>query len=274
MKGKNKVIIYQSKTGKIEFRGDFQKDTIWGSLSQIADLFGRDKSVVSRHIKNIFNSGELSKSSVVVKIATTAHDGKTYQVDYYNLDAIMSIGYRLGSNQATKFRVWAIKTLKQHLIKGYTINENQINRNYQSFMESVSGVKAVLPKEQEIKGEEVMDLISAFAGTWFSLDAYDRDKSPKGEQSKKKISIVVEELGNALWSFKEELKGKGQASDLFGQERNTEVIKGVMGSIFQSFGGKEIYPSIEEKSANFLYLMIKNHLFVNGNKRSAVFSFV
>ena len=110
------IIIYQAKSGKIEFRGDFQKDTIWGNLNQIADLFGRDKSVISRHIKNIFKSNELEQKSVVAKIATTAKDGKIYQVDYYNLDMILSIGYRVDSRQATQFRVWATKTLKQHLL--------------------------------------------------------------------------------------------------------------------------------------------------------------
>ena len=109
---KTEMLIYQSKAGKIEFRGDLKKDTIWGSLNQIADLFGRDKSVISRHIKNIFKSNELKESSVVAKIATTATDGKTYQVDYYNLDMILSVGYRVDSKQATQFRVWATKTIR------------------------------------------------------------------------------------------------------------------------------------------------------------------
>jgi prophage maintenance system killer protein len=274
MNAKKEIIIYQSKTGEIEFRGDFEKDTVWGSLNQIADLFGRDKSVISRHIKNIFNLGELNKNSVVAKIATTANDGKTYQVDYYNLDVILSVGYRVDSKQATMFRIWATKTLKQHLLKGYTINKKQIDKNYQSFMEAISNVKAVLPGKQKVGNEEILELVNAFASTWFSLDAYDKEKFPKRTYSKKRVKITAEELQSALQNFKKELEKKKQAAELFGQERNKEGIKGIVGSVFQSFGGKDAYPSIEEKSANLLYFIIKNHPFIDGNKRSAAFSFV
>jgi len=274
MKEKKKVIIYQSKEGKIEFKGDLEKDTVWGSLNQIADLFERDKSVISRHIKNIFNSGELNRNSVVAKIATTADDGKIYQVDYYNLDVILSVGYRVDSKKATQFRIWATKTLKQHLLKGYTINKKQIDKNYQRFMEAISNVKAVLPEKQKVGNEEVLELVNAFASTWFSLDAYDKEKFPKRKHSKKRVEITAEELQDVLQSFKEELKKKKQASELFGQERSKEAIKGIVGSVFQSFGGKDVYPSIEEKSAHLLYFIIKNHPFVDGNKRSAAFSFV
>ncbi len=274
MKEKKKIIIYQSKTGKIEFKGDPEKDTVWGTLNQIADLFGRDKSVISRHIKNIFNSGELSKNSVVAKIATTASDGKVYQVDYYNLDVILSVGYRIDSKQATQFRIWATKTLKQHLLQGYTINKKQINKNYQSFMEAIWNVKAVLPEKQKVGNEEILELVNAFASTWFSLDAYDKEKFPKRTYSKKRVEITAEELQSVLQNFKEELKKEKQATELFGQERNKEAIKGVVGSVFQSFGGKDVYPSTEEKSAHLLYFIIKNHPFIDGNKRSAAFSFV
>ena len=271
---KKEIIIYQNKEGKIEFRGDLEKDTIWGSLNQIADLFERDKSVISRHIKNIFSSGELNKDSVVAKIATTASDGKIYQVDYYNLDVILSVGYRVDSKQATKFRIWATKTLKHHLLKGYTINKKQINRNYQSFMEAISDVRALLPEKQKVKSEDILELVGAFASTWFSLDAYDKERFPKRAYSKKGVEITTEELQNVLNSFKKELKKKKQASELFGQERNKEAINGVVGSVFQSFSGKDVYPSTEEKSAHLLYFIIKNHPFVDGNKRSAAFSFV
>ncbi len=274
MKEEKEIIIYQSNTGKIEFRGDIEKDTVWGSLNQIADLFGRDKSVISRHIKNIFNLGELNKNSVVAKIATTANDGKTYQVDYYNLDVILSVGYRVDSKQATMFRIWATKTLKQHLLKGYTINKKQINKNYQSFMEAVSDIKALLPEKQRVGNEEILELVNAFASTWFSLDAYDKEEFPKRTYSKKRVEITAEELSGVLQNFKGELKKKKQATELFGQERNKEAIKGVVGSVFQSFDGKDIYPSTEEKSAHLLYFIIKNHPFIDGNKRSAAFSFV
>jgi prophage maintenance system killer protein len=230
--------------------------------------------VISRHIKNIFRTGELNKNSVVAKIATTASDGKIYQVDYYNLDVILSVGYRVDSKQATQFRIWATKTLKQHLLKGYTINKKQISKNYQSFTKAISNIKAVLPEKQKVRNEEILELVNVFANTWFSLDAYDKEKFPKKIYSKKRIEITAEELQDVLQKFKEELKKKKQASELFGQERNKEAIRGVIGSVFQSFGGKDVYPSVEEKSAHILYFIIKNHPFVDGNKRSAAFSFV
>ena len=152
---KKNIIIYQSKSGKIEFRGDFKKDTVWGSLNQIAELFGRDKSVISRHIKNIFKTNELQMNSVVAKIATTAKDGKVYQVDYYNLDMILSVGYRVDSQQATQFRIWATKILKQHLLEGYTINKKQLVKNYQKFKKTLKNIQALLPESKSIPTKDV-----------------------------------------------------------------------------------------------------------------------
>ena len=144
-KNVKEIVIYQAKSGQIEFRGDFDRDTVWGSLNQIAELFGRDKSVVSRHIKNIFQSQELEPGAAVAKIATTASDGKIYQVDHYNLDVILSVGYRVDSKQATQFRIWATRTLRQHLLEGYTINKTRVAENHEKFLQAVSDVKALLP---------------------------------------------------------------------------------------------------------------------------------
>ncbi len=232
MKEKKDIIIYQSKTGKIEFKGDFEKDTVWGSLNQIADLFGRDKSVISRHIRNIFKTGELNKNSVVAKIATTASDGKIYQVEHYSLDVILSVGYRVDSKQATNFRIWATKTLKQHLLKGYTINKKQIDKNYQSFMAAISNIRSTLPEKQKVGNKEVLDLVNAFAATWFSLDAYDKEKFPKGKYSKKRVEITATELQDALFNLKEELKSKKQATEIFGQERNKDAVGGIVWGLF------------------------------------------
>ena len=273
-KSKNTVIIYQSKTGKIEFRGDFKKDTVWGSLNQIAKLFGRDKSVISRHIKNIFKSKELEENSVVAKIATTAKDGKIYQVDYYNLDMILSIGYRVDSKQATQFRIWATKTLKQHLLEGYTINKKQLAKNYQKFQKTLENIKTLLPKDKSIDAKDTVELISAFANTWFSLEAYDSEKFPKKGWTQKKVFFTAEELTKDLQNLKEDLILKKQATELFGKEREKNTIVGVVGNIFQSFGGKDLYSSLEEKAAHLLYFMVKNHPFTDGNKRSGAFSFI
>ncbi len=277
MKGKKEIIIYQTKEGKIEFRGDLEKETVWGSLNQIADLFDVKKPAISKHLKNIYKDRELDKKSTVSILETVQREGNrrvVRKIEYYNLDAIISVGYRINSKKATQFRIWATKTLKQHLLKGYTINKRQINKNYWKFMEAMSNVKAALPDKQKVGNKEVLELVNAFASTWFSLNAYDREKFPKKKRSRRKVEITAEELKDVLQSFKKELKKKKQATEFFGQERNKEAIKGTVGSVFQSFGGKDVYPSIEEKSAHLLYFIIKNHPFVDGNKRSAAFSFV
>jgi hypothetical protein len=143
------VVVYQTPSGAIEMRGDISRDTIWATLDQIADVFERDKSVISRHLTNIFNEGELKRNSVVAKIATTATDGKTYQVDHYNLDVIILVGYRVNSKTATKFRQWATKTLREHLTKGYIINRTQIGKNYKAFMVTVSEDQSFLYQCQQ-----------------------------------------------------------------------------------------------------------------------------
>ena len=187
-KEQNNIIIYQADNGEIKLRADLNTETVWASLDQIASLFDRDKSVISRHISNIFKEGELVENSVVAKNATTASDGKIYQVTYYNLDVIISVGYRVNSNVATKFRQWATKTLKDHIVKGYTMNESRIRSNYEQFLRAVEDIKALSFNNPEIKTDDVLELVKAFASTWFSLDAYDKDSfSKKGYRKDSRI---------------------------------------------------------------------------------------
>lgn len=273
-KKSQQLVIYQGKSGAIEFRGDFDKDTIWGTQKQIAELFGVDRSVITKHLKNIFKSKELREKSVSAKIAHTASDGKKYNVKFYNLDAILSVGYRVDSKNATQFRIWATKVLKQHLLQGFSINKKRIGQNYEKFMQAVADVKALLPSGNQVTTEDVLELINAFAGTWFSLDAYDTDSFPKTGSTKKKVAFTANELSEALQELKQDLIGKKQATELFGQERSKNSVEGIIGNVFQSAFGKDVYPSAEKKAAHLLYFMIKNHPFTDGNKRSGAFSFV
>jgi len=173
------IVIYQAKNGSIDLKGDYKKETLYANLNQIAKIYGRDKSVISRHIKNIFKSGELQEKSVVAKIATTAADDKTYKVDYYNLDMLISIGYRVDSKEATKFRIWATRNLKQYITKGFTIDRQKIAKNYQEFSTILQDLKIILPKSQEkIENSSLVELISNYAKTWISLDAYDKNSLP------------------------------------------------------------------------------------------------
>lgn len=184
MTKKDDIILYQGKDGAIELREDFHAETIWASLDQIASLFERDKSVVSRHIKNIFTEGELDQKVVVAKNATTTPHGamsgktQTRQVVFYNLDMILSVGYRVNSKTATKFRQWATKTLKKHITEGYTINPSRIENNYERFMKAMDEVKRLLPASSELGVNDAIDLVKMFAGTWFFLDAYDKSILP------------------------------------------------------------------------------------------------
>ena len=282
MKKKNQkqLIIYQGKNGAIEFREDFNEDTIWGTQKQIAELFSVGVPAINKHLKNIFANKEL-KEKVVVSILeiTTKHGavkGKTQtkRVKFYNLDAIISIGYRVNSKQATQFRVWATKILKQHLLDGYTINKKQVGKNYKKFMHAISDVRALLSKNNKTKTEDILDLINTFADTWFSLGAYDTDSFPKTGLTKKRIVFNANELSKGLQDLKQRLITKKQATNLFGQERNSDAIKGVIGNIFQSAFGKDVYPSSEEKASHLLYFIIKNHPFIDGNKRSGAFAFI
>ncbi len=272
---KNKEIaIYEDSKGNIDFRIDGDKETLWASLNQIAEVFGRDKSVISRHIKDIFETGELSKKSVVAFFATTAADGKTYQVEYFNLDVIISVGYRVNSKQATKFRQWATKTLKSHVLDGYTINPNRISKNYDAFLTAVENVKKLLPADNAITNQDTLELVKLFASTWFSLDTYDKSEFVQKSVTKKQVKLSGEELYGAILELKQELMSKGEATDLFANERHAKSIEGIVGNVFQSFGGTSVYESVEEKAAHLLYFIVKNHPFSDGNKRSGAFAFV
>ncbi|QQS61251.1 MAG: virulence RhuM family protein [Candidatus Moraniibacteriota bacterium] len=271
---KKEIIIFQSKNGEIEFKGDLKKETLWASLQQIADLFGRDKSVISRHIKNIFKEEELHRDSVVAFFATTASDGKTYQVEYFDLDVILSVGYRVNSVNATKFRQWATKTLRQHIVTGYTINKKRITKNYDEFLRAIESVQKLLPKNGNVKAGDTLELVKMFADTWLSLNAYDTSTFPKRGMTKKQAKITAKELENAIATLKYNLQRKEEATELFAQEKQKDAVSGISGNVFQSFFGRDAYETLEEKSAHLLYFFVKNHPFTDGNKRSGAFAFV
>ena len=191
-------LIYQARNGAIELRGDASHETIWATLDQIATVFGRDKSVISRHFANIFKEKELDRNSVVAKNATTASDGKTYQVEYYNLDAIISVGYRVNSKTATQFRQWATKTLREHVTQGYTINRKQLAKNYDSFMKAVADVQALLPESVALDPKAILELIKEFSSTWMSLDAYDKGELKSAGTTKKAVKLTGAELTDAI----------------------------------------------------------------------------
>ncbi len=273
----NEIIIYQGKNGTLKFRGDFKHQTIWATQKQIAELFGVDVRTVNEHLRNIFKSAELDKNSTIRKFQIVQKEGKRMVkriVNFYNLDAIISVGYRVNSKRATQFRIWATKTLRQYLLKGYVIDKKRVAKHYEAFLKAVQNIKALLPQNNKVRAEAIVELIKAFANTWLSLEAYDKDSLPIQGVTTKQVSFMAEELVKALRTFKEELIKKNQATELFGQERETDAIKGIIGNILQSVLGKDAYPTIEEKAAHLLYFIVKDHPFIDGNKRSGAFAFI
>ncbi len=271
---KNNLVIYQAKSGAIELRGDFDRENIWATQAQIAQVFGAERSVVTKHIRNILKDKELDEKSVCAKFAHTGNDGKIYQVQFYNLDVILAVGYRTSSRLAVEFRKWATRTLREHITKGYTINRKQIQKNYDAFIKSVADIQTLLPEHITLDPKTVLELIKEFSGTWMSLDAYDKETLTAIGNTKKEIKLTGVELSLAIVNLRSELIKKGEATDIFAQERNNGSIEGIVGNVMQSFGGKYLYETAEEKAAHLLYFMVKNHPFVDGNKRSGAFSFI
>jgi DNA ligase (NAD+) len=275
----DQIAIFTNEAGDIKVDVKLEKETLWLSLNQLVELFGRDKSVISRHLKKIFDDGELEEASVVAKYATTALDGKTYQVDYYNLDMIISVGYRVNSKRGIEFRRWANGVLKDYLLKGYSINQERLNANkIKELQQTIELLSNTLINQELMKteGEEILAIIRDYAKTWDILIKYDEDRLsiPDYGQSEIKVSELSYDMAvSAIKSIKQDLKSKGESVELFGNEKDNS-LKGVVGNIYQTFGGVDLYPTIEEKAAHLIYFVIKNHPFSDGNKRIGCFLFL
>jgi len=265
------IAIYQSKDGAIKLRADSEKETVWATQSQIAEIFEVERSVITKHIGNLLKNSEIDEKSNVQKMHIANSDKP---VAVYSLDVILAIGYRTNSKRAIEFRQWATKTLHNYIINGFAINKNRITKNYEKFLSVVDDIKKLLPTGTSVDPKDAIELISLFADTWLSLDAYDRDSLPKGKLTKKKVELTAEKITANLVELKKELIRKSEATDIFGIERNKGSVAGIIGNVMQSFGGKELYGSAEEKAAHLLYFMVKNHPFTDGNKRSGAFAFV
>jgi len=268
----NNIEIYQASNGEIEFKGDLEHETIWASLEQIAKLFGRDKSGISRHIKNIFSSDELEKDSVVAKIATTANDGKTYQVDFYNLDMILSIGYRVDSKEATVFRKWATSILKKYLLDGYALNEKKLTKT-KDILQNLKTTIEFLSTKEIGHEKELLSLLNNYTKTLSLLEGYDKESIDDFEGCESDCVLTYEETKEVLATLKKNLMTKKEATELFANEKADE-LDGIIANLYQTFGGVELYPSIEDKASHLLYFIIKDHPFNDGNKRSASFMFI
>ena len=280
-KDEKAVAIYQAAKGEVVFNVDAGEETIWATQAQIAELFDVKQPAVAKHLKNIFTSGELDEERVYSKMEYTASDGKTYNVKTYNLDAIISVGYRVNSRKATDFRIWATKTLKKYIVTGVAVNEQRLKQLSASSarmveIENMMGVVRRLVARQELDAGEangVLEVISKYAGSFEMLKEYDDgfiDLSYMNlKKAPKQRELTMEMCESVISNLRESVDG----GELFGKMRG-EGFSGALAAIYQSFNGKELYPSVAEKAANLLYFVIKDHPFYDGNKRIGALLFV
>ncbi|AWL79171.1 RhuM family protein [Capnocytophaga canimorsus] len=272
----DQIKIFTTDDEEVSLQVSFSKETVWLTLDQMAKLFNRDKSVISRHIKNVFNEKELDYPSVVAKFATTASDGKIYQVDYYNLDVIISVGYRVKSQRGVQFRKWATQTLKQHLVQGYTINEQRLKERGIEFNEVLSLLSSTLENQTLVNDEgiAVIKVVREYARSWSLLQAYDQQSLPKSSLKNQEMNALpYEDVLKAIDQLKKSLVEKGEASELFGQIRSSG-LESALATIEQGFGEEYFYPNVASRAAHLLYFIIKNHPFADGNKRTGAFLFL
>ena len=267
---KNEIILFENQGVKLEV--NVKDETVWLNLEQMSELFGRDKSVISRHIKNAL-SEELKDEKVIAKFATTTKHGaiegktQTHIVDYYNLDMIISIGYRVKSNQGVIFRKWANKILKDYMLKGYAVNQRRLEY-LEKTIKLIDIANRIDDRLENDDAKEILKVIGEYSRALDMLDEYDHKtlNRPKGNVDTRIITYDdCMTIINSL-KYKEE-------SELFGVERD-KGLKSIIGNVYQSFSGQDIYSTIEEKAANLLYLVVKNHVFIDGNKRIAATLFI
>lgn len=274
---KQEIVIYQARSGAIELSIDAKQETFVLTQQQVAEIFDVQKAAISKHVNNIFNSGELTKKATVSILETVQKEGERKvrrKIEHYNLDLVLSIGYRVNSVKATKFRQWATKTLRQHIVDGYTIDRKRIANNYDKFLNAMEEVRALLPDGHGVDAADMLGLIALFADTWLSLDAYDKKAFTTTGMTKKKVRLTAASLNEAIAALTQALIDKGEATNLFAVERERDNIESIVGNVMQSFDGQDLYAGVEEKAAHLLYFMVKNHPFLDGNKRSGAFSFV
>ncbi len=273
---RGEIIIYRAEDNTVQLDVRMENETVWLSLNQMAMLFDRDKSVISRHIRDVFKEHELSKEATVAKNATVQIEGDrtiVRQIDYYNLDVIISVGYRVKSQRGVQFRQWANRILKDYLVKGYAINE-KIRREQLSDLRQLVQIvgRTVQSKaaESEDETQAIFDVVLDYTYALDTLDNYDYERlTVKETTPEERFHATYENAMQTISALREKFGG----STLFGNEKD-DSFKSSIGQIYQTFGGKDLYPSVEEKAAMLLYLVTKNHSFSDGNKRIAATLFL
>ncbi len=269
----DEVVVYETPNGEVRVDVRFDRETVWLTQQQMAELFERDRSVITRHIRNAFREQELDPESTCAKFAQVQSEGGrtvTRQVDHFNLDVIISVGYRVKSLRGTWFRQWATRTLHDHLVRGYTLNERRLaERGLQEARETLDLLARTLQNQALVDrtGQAVLELITGYADTWRMLLEYDEDRLRTPPGARPSVGVLDHDSATgAITKFKRELMARDEASSLFGSPRG-DALAAILGSIEQTMFGESLYRSREEKAAHLLYFIVKDHPFTDGNKR-------
>ena len=273
MDNRGKIVIYQTKDGKTSIDVKLENETVWLTQAQMADLFQKDRTVIGRHINNVYREGELERDITCAKFAHMGSDNdQQYETAVYNLDVIISVGYRVKSQRGTQFRIWANKILKDYLIKGYAINQ-QVKAAQLADLKSTVRLLSNVIEHKQLTLDEANGLLRVITDYTYGLDTLDKYDYQQLEVDSttptEEFRATYEEAMEAIHLLQE----KFGSSDLFGNEKD-QSFKSSINTIYQTFGGEELYPSIEEKAAMLFYLVVKNHSFSDGNKRIAAFLFL
>lgn len=268
---KNEIIIFENQKVKLEV--NMQDETVWLSLEQMSKLFDRDRTVITRHINNIFKSQELIKDEVCAKFAHTTEHGaivdktQTRELDFYNLDMIISVGYRVKSQNGVIFRKWANKILKDYMIKGYAVNQKRLEY-LEKTIQLIDIANRIDERLENNDAKEILKVIGSYTKALDLLDDYDHRSLTKPTGNKDNKKITYEDCMNIIKKLR-----FNEESDIFAIERD-KGLDSIISNIYQTYDGKDVYNSIEEKAANFLYMIVKNHVFIDGNKRIAATLFI
>lgn len=271
----NEIILYQSPDGEVQLDVHMEKETVWLTQAQMVELFGRDQSVISRHVRNVFKEGELPEKSNMQKMHIAPSDKPT---TLYSLDAIISVGYRVKSLRGTQFRIWATRTLRDHLLRGYTLHEKRLHeRGLGEIEQAMALLSRTLTRNELVSGEGLaaIEIVEQYTRAWKLLLQYDEDRLSEAPERPMKPSfdLSLAEANAAIIDLRAALFSRGEATDIFGQER-ADHLGAILGAVKQTFDGEPLYPTVQARAANLLYLVIKDHPFVDGNKRIGALLFL
>ena len=274
---KGEIIIYKADSGP-ELQVKLENETVWLNQAQIAELFGTQRPAITKHLKNLYKSGELLEKSTCSILEHVGETGQVYKTQYHNLDAIISVGYRVNSKRATQFRIWATNHLRDYLLKGYLINEKRLKENEEIKLKELQAAVGLMQQALEVKRlegyeKELLNIITDYANTWLTFYQFDSNQLGLDGSKKPTKYLDYDQIKKAVDRFRIRLMKNEEASELFGQEVSEKLLS-LLGNLKQTFGAKDVYPTLEEKAAHLLYFAVKNHPFVDGNKRIGALLFI